>query len=113
MSLNTYLERLRYIDDLIRRKATGDLEALSRKLKLSKSYTMLLIREMRELGFPIKYSRYKGSYYYSKEGRMIKNFFQEDMPENGIPLSDKEMGKITGGRCFMHFMQNTMSQWPG
>lgn len=68
MSLITYLQRLQFIDFLIRHKATGNLQNLADKNRLSKSHTHAVLKEMREAGFPIKYDRKEQRYYYAEEG---------------------------------------------
>ena len=77
MSLKLQLERLRYIDSLIRRKATGNQQALADKLQLSRSGLNKLLKEMREMGFPIRYSHQKQTYYYEQDGRMVETLFIE------------------------------------
>lgn len=92
MSIIKYIQRLRYIDHLVRTKAAGDIKTLSGKLQLSRSTTLEYLREMKELGFPIKYCRNKRTYFYDEEGRMIDNLFNKE-----------EMKKITGGKKFVIF----------
>ena len=46
---------------------------------------------MKEIGFPIKYSKERSSYYYEEKGKMTEQFFLKDMP-------DEELRKITGGK---------------
>ena len=78
MGVKKYLERIRYIDYLISHKSTGNCDQLSRKLGLSRSSTLEYLRLMKDLGFPISYSRNRNSYYYSEEGKMIKSFFVKE-----------------------------------
>ncbi len=75
MSITKYIERLRYIDLLIKTKATGDANSLGKKLHLSRSSTLAFIKEMKELGFPIKYSPDSKHYYYKEDGEMPKKLF--------------------------------------
>ena len=91
MSFIKYLIRIKYIDCLIRKGATGDLMTLSKKLKLSKSAVSYILKEMKEVGFPIKYSKDRSSYYYEEKGKMTEQFFLKDM-------ADEELRKITGGK---------------
>ncbi len=83
MSIKKNLDRLEYVDFLIRTKATGDTNALAKKLHLSRSYTLACIKEMKELGFPIKYSLSEKHYYYEEEGMMVKNLFIRAGKEGG------------------------------
>jgi translation elongation factor EF-4 len=57
MSLHKYLERIKYVDHLIRKRSTGNIENLARKLQLSKSGAEKFLREMKEVGFPIAYNK--------------------------------------------------------
>ncbi|MBS1735738.1 MAG: hypothetical protein JSS98_03945 [Bacteroidetes bacterium] len=88
-----YIERIRYIDTLVRKKCTGDLKCLSKKLLLSKSAVSETLRDMKELGFPIKYSKARKSYFYKESGRMTDHFFQKD-------LSDQDLRQISGGQNY-------------
>ena len=91
MSLKKKLNRLQFIDSLISRKATGDSNTLAKKLNLSRSQTLEHIREMKELGFPIKFCRSSNSYIYSKPGKLVHKLFETE-------LSKDEMRLISGGR---------------
>lgn len=99
VSLSKTFDRIKYIDDLIRRKATGDPEVLAGKLNLSESHTRHLITELKELGFPIEYSRKLNSYYYTREGRFIQKLLGND-------LSDDRMRGITGGKTFLQIFSH-------
>ncbi len=103
MSLHTYIERMRHVDNLIRRKATGDLTQFANKLNLSRSQACEFINEMKQAGFPIQYCRKKGSYYYTEKGRLVTDFFErylsiENQPQNN--LSSKQLRRISGGKDF-------------
>ena len=108
MSLHTYLERMKQADKLISRKATGNVESLASKLKLSKSGTEKFIKEMKVEGFPISYNKKIKSYVYIQPGKMIDKLFGED-------LDDMAMRKVVGGknnfqlfsnRNYSRFLQN-------
>jgi hypothetical protein len=75
MSVFKYFLRLQYIDFLIRKKATGDVEKFAKKNRLSKSGLANVLKEMKEMGFPIKYDKNKQSYFYTKEGQMVQKLF--------------------------------------
>jgi hypothetical protein len=83
MSLLKYVERMKRMDDLIRRKATGDTNCFADKLSVSRSQLMQDLLELRKLGAPIKYCHYRKTYFYEGEVRLI------------IEFSDK--GSIKGG----------------
>lgn len=66
MSLLKYIERLKRMDDLIRRKATGKAEEFASKLGISRSQLLQDVKELRELGAPIEYCQTNQSYVYTK-----------------------------------------------
>jgi predicted DNA-binding transcriptional regulator YafY len=74
MSLLKYIERLKRMDDLIRRKATGNPEKFSEKLNISRSQLMQDLKEYKELGAPVEYCHFSQSYYYTKPCGVILDF---------------------------------------
>ncbi|TWF40654.1 hypothetical protein FHW36_104337 [Chitinophaga polysaccharea] len=78
MAILKHIKRLKYIDFMIRRKATGDLDSFARKNGLCKRAMTGIISEMKELGFPIKYDRMKNTYYYEEEGQMVRSLFVKE-----------------------------------
>lgn len=81
MSFKKYIDRLYYVDYLIRTKSTGDIISFGKKLQLSKSSVHEMLKEMKELGFPIQYCSRRKTYYYSENGQMIENLFLRDRSE--------------------------------
>ena len=75
MAILKHIRRLKYIDYMIKRKATGDLESFARKNSLCKSAMAGVIQEMKELGFPIKFNRSRNTYYYAEDGEMVQALF--------------------------------------
>lgn len=75
MSLVSKIKRLRFIDYLIQRKATGTPDRLSSRIGISKRSLAEMIKEMKELGFPIKYDKYRQSYRYEEEGGLVESLF--------------------------------------
>jgi ribosomal protein S25 len=67
MSLLKYIERLKRMDDLIRRKATGTPDEFASRLGLGKSVLMDELRELKELGAEITYCKQRKSYYYTQD----------------------------------------------
>ncbi len=67
MSIIKYIERLRRMDDLIRRKATGTPDEFASRLGLGKSVLMQELCELKELGAEIAYCRERKSYCYEQE----------------------------------------------
>lgn len=90
MALLKHLNRLKYMDFMIKRKATGNLETFARKNSLCKRALAEVLHEMRELGFPIKFDRNKNTYYYSEEGKMVERLFVKE----GKILSKEEAAKV-------------------
>lgn len=66
----TFSEQLRIIvrlHQLIKRKGTGTPERLAFRLNLSRASTFRYINEMKSLGAPIQYCRFKQTYYYERQ----------------------------------------------
>ncbi len=78
MSILRHFKRLQFIDYLIRKKATGNLNNFARKNQLSKRGLTKVLQEMKELGFPIKYSRDLECYYYEQEGKIVECLFMKE-----------------------------------
>ena len=77
------------MDNLIRRKATGNPAEFARRLGMSISGMHYVLRKLKEdLGAPIAYDKKMGCYYYQEQG-MIEMGFR--------PLSEIEQRKIDGG----------------
>jgi hypothetical protein len=89
-----YFEKIRRMDDLIHKKATGTPNEFSRKMNLSRRALMCYLQAMKFLGFPIKYDKNRRCYYYRDEGRMTKDFF---VPSKGNELSKEDQKAINGG----------------
>lgn len=87
MSLLKYIDRLKRMDDLIRRKATGTPDEFAEKLGICKSMLMINLAELKEIGALIKYDFDKQTYYYCK-GCYLKLRFE---------LEDNEMNNRKGG----------------
>ena len=98
MSLHKYIERVQFVDKLIRKKATGNINVLARKLNLSKSGAEKFIHEMKEIGFPITYCKKQKTYLYEHEGKMVDKLFFEE-------IDDNEMKNVNGGKSFPDFFQ--------
>lgn len=77
MSLLKYIERLKRMDNLIRRRATGGAEEFADKLGISRSQLLQDLRELRELGAPIQYVPSSNSYCYTAECRLVLDFRDE------------------------------------
>ncbi len=96
MSLNNPFKRLKRIDHLIRKKGTGNAATLARRFDLSPAAIYKFIREMKELGFPISYSKKRKTYYYTEDGKMVEKLFKTE-------IENDEMKKINGGKSYFQF----------
>lgn len=99
MGILRQIKRLQYIDYIIKRKATGSLETFAAKNRLSKRGLAVILQEMKEMGFPVKYSRQLNSYYYEEEGEMVKCLFVklgEVIPREEFANIGKQVNKL----CF-------------
>lgn len=65
-SLFDRLEELLRIHTLTRRRATGDPEALARRLGISRATVFRRIADLREMGAEIGYDKEKPTYFYEK-----------------------------------------------
>ncbi|MEP7237503.1 MAG: hypothetical protein ABI685_06555 [Ferruginibacter sp.] len=92
MPVQKYIERVRYIDAKIRTKSTGSAKQLAKNLNLSERQTLEFLKEMKELGCPIKFSRKRNSYYYDAEGEVSISFFDRHFA--GMKKNDADK---TGG----------------
>jgi predicted DNA-binding transcriptional regulator YafY len=83
MSLLKYVERLKRMDDLIKRKATGNARDFASKLKISESQLYQDLKEMRQLGAHVKYCTYRETYLYEGECRLIIEFVSTSEIKDG------------------------------
>lgn len=67
MSLLKYIDRIKRIDDLIKRKATGNAESFAKKLGISRSQLLQDLKELRELGAPIEFNTERQCYVYTRD----------------------------------------------
>jgi hypothetical protein len=70
-----FLER---VDQLIRLKATGCPKEFAEKLDVSVRKVYRLINDLKEIGCPIVYDSYIGSYKYEIDGSLKMKFFPKD-----------------------------------
>ena len=90
MSLLKYIDRLKRMDDLIRRKATGTPEDFAERLGIKKTMLMEELQELKALGAEVTYCRMTGSYYY------LNSFILKI----GIDKNEQEM--VRGGKNYFH-----------
>ena len=68
MKIHTQIERIKCLDSLIKREATGTPLQLAEKLNVSKSTANRLIAELRDRGAPILYCKHSQCYKYTEAG---------------------------------------------
>ncbi|WP_320019178.1 helix-turn-helix domain-containing protein [Labilibaculum manganireducens] len=81
-------EKLERLDQLIRLKATGNLEELAEKFGASKSTISRTIKDLKEIGCPIIFNKDYRSYSYEYPGKLLIKF---------DPIDKSELHKIKGG----------------
>lgn len=77
MSLVRQLERAERMHRFIKFKRTGSPEEFAEKMNLSLSMLYVVIKEMKQLGAPIGYCRFRQSYVYTKEVELRAGFFPQ------------------------------------
>ena len=70
------LRRIKLIDHLIHIKGTGTPEELGVKLGLSRTAVFQYINLMKEYGAPIKFCKFRQSYYYDEDGTFTIQFMR-------------------------------------
>jgi hypothetical protein len=75
--LYKYTDRIRHADKLIRQESTGTPKEFAQKLKISESYLYTFLDELKTIGLPLKYSKRRLSYVYTKPVRMVIDIFIE------------------------------------
>ena len=77
MDILERIRRIEQIDKSIRSNAAGKPTALVKELKLSNSQFFEVIKLMKKLGAPIKYSRTTQSYVYTSRKKFFCGFMDE------------------------------------
>jgi len=96
MAVSHYIKMINRIDQLIKMQATGTPEEFAKQIGVVKSTLYSYINLMKEMGAPIKYNRFKQTFYYREAGSFEIRFVYKD-------LTEKERYKINGGFCFSEF----------
>jgi len=102
MSILRHFHRLQFIDFLIRKKATGTLDVFARKNQLSKRGLSNVLGDMRNLGFPIKYSKTLNSYYYEEKGELVKRLFFKKVTGNMLHSDEEIDPSKLNNLCYSH-----------
>lgn len=93
MTIIEQVEKIEYLNYLIRQKNTGSAKELSVKLGVSKNTIHRLLEAMRNLGCPISYCITQKTYYYETDGNICLKF-QE------YKLEKFELHRINGGKIY-------------
>lgn len=67
MRLHEMITVMVRLDNLIRRKATGTPDELAARLNVSRTTIHRYITELRHFGAPVKFCRYRNSYFYEED----------------------------------------------
>ena len=76
-NVDSLLDYVSRIDDMIYRKATGTPAELAEKLGSSERAVYRFIRKLKHLNLPIAYCRQRKTYYYTRAGRLRIEFDAE------------------------------------
>lgn len=90
MPLLKYLQKISYLHSLIQRKGTGCQKDFAKKANMSRSMLNEYLKEMKELGFPICYSKQRNSYYYTENIKFRDSLFDYE-------IDPDELKGIKGG----------------
>lgn len=85
------IERLQYLDELIRKGNTGPPRELARRLGISRSQLYNLIDYFDDFGIHVKFSRTLNSFYYNNQDKNLEIKFSIKV------ISEKKERTIHGG----------------
>ncbi|MCG8319997.1 MAG: helix-turn-helix domain-containing protein [Cytophagales bacterium] len=95
MNIIKYLDRIKKMDDLIQRKATGTPEEFAEKMGLSRIALLKYIKLLKDMNAPIEYSYSRRSYYYFFPCRLKLGFESKLLDdEELISLNKKSLKKF-------------------
>ena len=81
------LQRLERIDHLIRIKGTGTAAELGDRLGLSRATVYEYLNLMKLFGAPIKFCKFRQSYYYNEDGCFTTRFVPKRVLNSFAPIS--------------------------
>lgn len=83
MGLKKSLDRVEYLDYLIRSKSTGTPKELAEKLGISERWLYEILNELKhDFDCPIRYSRSRRSYVYTCSGSLVIEFMSKEEQKN-------------------------------
>ncbi|MGC4022716.1 MAG: hypothetical protein QM734_12605 [Cyclobacteriaceae bacterium] len=71
MSLLKYIDRLKRMDDLMKREVTGTSKEFAEKLGISRSMLMENLTEFKELGAEISFCHFRRTYHYTNKFSIV------------------------------------------
>ncbi|MCO6489923.1 MAG: hypothetical protein J5I98_16015 [Phaeodactylibacter sp.] len=104
MSLLEKIDRVERIHQMIQYKRTGNPVQFAKKLGMSESKLYQTLKELKQLGAPIAYCRYRQSYLYLRPVR-----FRFGFEENA--LSEREAAGIGGGGYMGSLFHGFIVSW--
>ena len=84
MATADYIRVLKRMDQMIRSRSTGTPEDFARRLAISERSLYNYLSVMKDLGAPIRYSRFSESYIYIEDGGFVMEFEKSDELEYAI-----------------------------
>lgn len=71
-----FIYKLKRIDCFIAKRATGTPAVFAERMEMSETTLFEYLAIMKDFGAPIKYERFRKSYYYAYEGRFRVSFME-------------------------------------
>ena len=99
-TLKDQIKLIERLDQLIRLKATGTPKDLAKKLNLSRRQVYRIVEEMKNMGFPIAYSRSRKTFYYEMKVRFTFEV---------CAMEEKEIKTTAGGKKITDFLKIFLS----
>lgn len=90
MNFRKYIERITYLDELIRKERTGTPEELANRLSISRAQLYNIIESLRDEGLAIGYARKRNTFYYAHNQKLEVSFSLK-------VVSEEENKNIYGG----------------
>ncbi len=101
MKFAEQIERLQYLDKLIRKQKTGSPSELAGRLDISRSQLYNLINYLNDIGMKIRFSRMHNSFYYDCPDKDLEIQFSIKI------ITDQKAHTIYGGSCSLLLMLQT------
>ena len=79
MTALRYISRLERIDQMIRQEKTGNAPEFAKKINLSERQLYNLLDELKDLGLPVVYSRFRQTFYYEYSCRLVVDIKVEEL----------------------------------